>query len=462
MSRRRGIRREEKRLDERTAFLLGLAGLLAIAAFVYGAFAKDVPFTQGYRVEGVFSSSNQIREGSPVRIAGVPVGKVVGLEPGPGSTGVVVLEVNDDGRPVHVDATLRIRPRVFLEGSYYVELEPGSPTSPELPDGGTIPLAQTSIPVQFDQILGAFDSSVRDSLGGFLKETSTALEGGGAEGFARAMPHLAPALRDAAIAFEAFRGSDRHDVSDGIEGTSRLLAAMARRDRELAGLVENLNRTTGALAAEDDSLSASLRELDGTLAEAPPALDALDRALPPLERFTADIRPALPPLPSVLSRTADVLDDLEVLVRPAQLPLLVRRLQPTAEELPTLAARLRPLFDLVAPVTGCVATHILPVLKAEVEDGHLSSGRPVWQDMVHTFVGLASAGQSFDANGPSLRLSGGVSEQAIPLLGGLGGGDAFTGTRPRWFGPGSTLPKRPDAPCLEQELPDLSARTGLG
>ncbi len=65
--------------------------------------------------------------GSPVRIAGVDVGKVVDIDEGPGNTTVVTMELNDSGRPVHRDATARIRPRVFLEGGFLVELQPGQP-----------------------------------------------------------------------------------------------------------------------------------------------------------------------------------------------------------------------------------------------------------------------------------------------------------------------------------------------
>ena len=56
------------------------AGLIALGIIVVGmffAFTKDIPFTQTYRIQAVFKNSNLIAPRSPVRIAGIDVGKVV-------------------------------------------------------------------------------------------------------------------------------------------------------------------------------------------------------------------------------------------------------------------------------------------------------------------------------------------------------------------------------------------------
>ena len=108
-------------------YVFALGMILALVVVAYFAFNPACPFKSGYRVEAVFKSSNGLRKGSPVRIAGVDVGKVVKIADGPGSTTVVTMEIDDNGRPLHTDATARIRPRVFLEGGFAVELKPGQP-----------------------------------------------------------------------------------------------------------------------------------------------------------------------------------------------------------------------------------------------------------------------------------------------------------------------------------------------
>ena len=68
------------------AIAVGL--LVAVALVTYFAFNPALPFTSGYRVEAVFKSSNGLRDGSPVRIAGITVGAVVDIDEGPGDTTV--------------------------------------------------------------------------------------------------------------------------------------------------------------------------------------------------------------------------------------------------------------------------------------------------------------------------------------------------------------------------------------
>ena len=71
-----------------------------------------------------------------MRIAGVDVGKVTEVEHLVDANGkgqkaaVVTMELNDDALPIRQDATMQLRPRLFLEGNLFVDLHPGSPTRP--------------------------------------------------------------------------------------------------------------------------------------------------------------------------------------------------------------------------------------------------------------------------------------------------------------------------------------------
>ena len=85
------------------------------------------PVHAGYELHAVFESSNNLRPGSPVRIAGVNVGKVKQSSATGTDIAVVTMEIEDDGLPIHSDATVKIRPRIFLEGNFFVDLRPGSP-----------------------------------------------------------------------------------------------------------------------------------------------------------------------------------------------------------------------------------------------------------------------------------------------------------------------------------------------
>ena len=115
-----------RRRKQRSPLTIGLIALAIALVAVFLGFTKDIPFTKGFRVNAVFESSNGLRVNSPVRIAGVNVGKVKSVKAKEGTNQtLVVMEINDAGLPIHEDATAKIRPRIFLEGNFFVDLTPG-------------------------------------------------------------------------------------------------------------------------------------------------------------------------------------------------------------------------------------------------------------------------------------------------------------------------------------------------
>src|SRR4051812_7670238 len=158
------------------AFMVGALVLGVVLIGTYFGFTKHVPFTHGFRVKAVFPSANSIRSNSPVRIAGVNVGKVKKIERQPGTTAALVtMEIDKKGLPIHKDATLKIRPRIFLEGNFFVDVQPGTPGSPTIDDNDTIPLGQTATPVQLDQVLTALQQDTRKQLQSLLDNYGSAL-----------------------------------------------------------------------------------------------------------------------------------------------------------------------------------------------------------------------------------------------------------------------------------------------
>ncbi len=85
------------------------------------------------------------------------------------------MTLKDEGLPIHEDATATIRPRLFLEGNFFIDLKPGTPSAPELDGDGEIPVTQTSTSVQIDEVLSALQSDTREELKGLLSGYGTAL-----------------------------------------------------------------------------------------------------------------------------------------------------------------------------------------------------------------------------------------------------------------------------------------------
>jgi hypothetical protein len=117
---------------------------------------------------------------------------------------------------------------------------------------------------------------------------------------------------------------------------------------------------------------------------------------------------------------------------------------------------------------------VTPILKSQVPDGTLSSGRPVWQDFAHFLPGVAGASASFDGNGPYTRVLAGAGTDSItggilgnlplvgPLIGPLvgtapPGGGSLLGARPAWVGDLSSSAFHPEVPCATQAVPSLAA-----
>src|SRR5215208_6422487 len=178
-------------------FKVGVIVIVVIAVASYFVFTQANPFSNPYELTAYFNDANSIKTKSPVRIAGVEIGKVTKIEAVEAGKDAakVTKEIEDAGLPIHEDAELKIRPRIFLEGNFFVDLQPGSPSAPELADGGTIPMSQTAAPVQFGDLLAALQSDTRKDLQIFLQEYSKALEDGGADGFRASIKYWEPAYR---------------------------------------------------------------------------------------------------------------------------------------------------------------------------------------------------------------------------------------------------------------------------
>src|SRR3954453_4900638 len=145
-----------------SAFRAGLIFLVLVTMTLYVVFGGHLPWQHPFELKAAVQNATELTSRSPGRVAGVNVGQVLKVDRGPGTTAIVTMKIDKGGLPIHRDATLKIRPRIFLEGNFFVDLHPGTPSSPDVHSGDTIPLAQTAVAVQFDQVLTTLQSSSRE------------------------------------------------------------------------------------------------------------------------------------------------------------------------------------------------------------------------------------------------------------------------------------------------------------
>src|ERR1700694_2768731 len=84
----------------------GIVVLVIAAIVVFFGFTKHIPFKHGFRLKAMFATAVNIQPKSPVRIAGVDVGAVSSIERN-GKAGLVTMEIESQGLPIHEDATLK-------------------------------------------------------------------------------------------------------------------------------------------------------------------------------------------------------------------------------------------------------------------------------------------------------------------------------------------------------------------
>lgn len=429
---------------------------VALVLVILGIFTRELPGTEHWTITAVFQDTTQIRPGSPVRMAGVDVGKVLEVRRGPGTSAELTLEVGESGRPLHDDARAAIRPRLFLEGSYYVDLQPGSPSAPDLGRGDTIPLGRTTTPVQFSSVISTLTKPVRTDLTQIIGESAEAVDEGGARGFKRSLKALGPSFEFSAVTLEAARGTDPDDLPQLIRGAQRVTAALTADAPALASGITDFARVASALADADRELVRTVDQLRVTLRDAPAPLREIRASLPAVRSFATAARPAVRQAPATLTRTLALLRQLRGLAEAGELPRLSRLLPPANRQLTALNPKLRELLPRVGRVSDCTSTKVMDLLNAKLDDGALSTGQPIWQEIAHVSAAATGTTGAFDANLNWVKGTTDISGDAISLGAIPGAGviasDADTpilGARPQWNGP--TLPPfRPDVPCATQ------------
>ncbi len=439
------MRRRNERLSRTTAGLLAIV-LIAVAGTV-GWFRLN-PFADSFELRADFNQVANLGQRSPVRIAGVEVGKVTKVEARRGGGGRVTMKLKRSALPIHADAELKIRPRIFFEGNFFVDLQPGTPAAATLKQHALIGADQTAAPVQIGDIVATLQSDTRRDLQTLLAEYAKALGGGAAESLNRGAPSAAPALRNLALASDASLGEQpTQDIRRALRGTARTNGAFNADASALKGLVTGLGQTAGALASEDNALSASVPALRDTLRATRPALSALDATLPPLRALSTEATPSVRRLSPVLDAALPLTHQLRGLVGRAELRATARRLRQATPAIDRLVRTSVPLFAQGRAASRCTDKVLVPFVQADFPDPDFpGNSGTVNQKLMRSFVGLSGESRSVDANQSYFHAS------AIPP------GRQVRPAPPD--NPTNPPTHRPDVPCETQERPNLQAPTG--
>jgi ABC-type transporter Mla subunit MlaD len=482
------VTRPGRHTDRVSPFRAGLIALVVLLIAVYAAFIRVYPWSNPYELKAVFANANNLALKSPVRIAGVTVGKVTSVDGKAGSSAsVVTMELTDEALPIHSDAQLKIRPRIFLEGNFFVDLKPGSAGSPQIGSSNEIPITQTASPVQIDQVLTSLQYPERKGLQMLIQGYGAALGAKPGPGEDRtAHPstrgetagkslndslRTAPqALRGVAIVNDALLGTAPHDLSNLVASLGGVAAKLSAHEEALKGLISNFNTTTAAFASEATGLQTSIHVLPDVLQAADDALLHLNQSFPPLRAFSREILPGVHETPATVAASFPWIAQTRQLVSPAELQGLVHDLRPSIRDLATVTDESMKLFPQVDLVSRCLTDVVLPTGDIKLNDPPLSTGLENYKEFWQTMAGLSGEAQNFDGNGIYVRFQTGGGSQSVSTgqINGAAGSNLFANPVEQPFGTRPAMPaRRPPYnrtfPCYQNQLPDLNgAVTGNG
>ena len=469
----------------RDPFRVGVATVIGILVISYFGFTKMNPFASPFTFKAEFPSANSIRIKSPVRIAGVNVGSVTSVEGIKGTTNsLVTMTMKDEALPIHKDARLKIRPRIFLEGNFFIDVRPGTPSSPTISKGDTIPVAQTAYPVQIDQVFTSLQRDTRKDLQRTLQELGSSLTAkptaaqdadqspvvrgkSAAQALNDAITYGEPALRSSAIQQQALLGTSKDDLTNLVRGLGGIGTELHSRQAELLTLVDNFNTTMGALASESTALRSTIQKLGPTLQHSYVALGHANDAFPNIRAFTLELIPGVKETQPTIDAVTPWITQTRALVSEPELGGLVKDLQPATSDLAGVTDVNTSLLRTGDKLAKCFRDVILPAGDVKLNDGQFSTGKENYKEFWYSVVGLSSEGQNFDGNGSYVRFQTGGGQYPLTLKGGtLGKEDDGSpkifhansigkplATRPAWT---SKPPYNFKANCYQQAIPDFA------
>ena len=282
---------------ERNPVPIGAIGLLAIAVVLYLAFnASSLPLIGGGTAySAAFSEAGGIKPDDDVRIAGVKVGKVTGVDLEGGHVRVDFTITEDASFGRQTGASIRMK---TILGEKYVALDPKG--QGQLEADAQIPVART---VSSYDVINAF------------QDLTTTTERIDTDQLAKSLTVIATEFKD----------SPQH-VKATLDGLSHLSRTVASRDAELGSLLQWANSVSGLVRSRNQQVSTLIRDADLLMVELVKRRDdiralfrntsALAKQLTGLARDNrAQLKPALAELDRTLAMLQKHDTDLQKTIR---------------------------------------------------------------------------------------------------------------------------------------------------
>jgi phospholipid/cholesterol/gamma-HCH transport system substrate-binding protein len=261
----------------RTDFIAILVLVVLAGAVVVYILGHQPAFTLGksyYTVKAEFATGAAVTagQGQSVDVAGVQVGQVgaINLQ---GGRAIVTMNIFKKYRPIYRDATVLLRPRTPLK-DMYLSLDPGTSAAGAVPNGATLPVANTQPDINVEEILSTLDVDTRNYLllllsGGAQlfhdgKTTGAAPSPAAVADLSGTFKRFAPLNRDTKT-FTKLLKERTMNIRRSIHNLKEVTQALGGVDGRLTSLINSSNTNFAAISSQDANLEDALTLLPGTL-----------------------------------------------------------------------------------------------------------------------------------------------------------------------------------------------------
>ena len=336
---RRRTRRERgpsREAAPRSAFanpvLIGAMAVLVLLVAVFLAYNANagLPFVPTRQLKVDIADGSNLVIGNDVREGGFRIGLVSEMKPVELSNGTVgaqlTLQLDQSNGKVPMDSRVTILPRSVL-GLKYVELDRGT-DSRVFPDGGTVPIAQTTVPVQFDDIFKTFDKKTRGAIQQDLAGYGNTLAGRGSSlndtihSLSPLLLHLRPVAQ--------YLSDPRTQLTRFFTSLNAFMGTVAPVAQTNARLFTDMATTFAAISRNPNDLEQTIAESPSTLSVSTDSLQVQQPFLVDLTTLGKNLTPATAELKAALP---DINPAIEVGTRTLKrTPVLNAKLQEVMSE----------------------------------------------------------------------------------------------------------------------------------
>lgn len=275
--------------------------IVVVAVFLSYNANNGLPFTPTYDIKVQLPEASGLQKGNQVRIGGERVGVISALSPyqNPATgrvTAIVSLKLEKSVQPLPADTKALVQ-SVSTIGLKYLSLERGN-SGRTLKAGSTIPVSQTSEPVDLDQFFDMFDEKTRRANQVNLTSFGNGFAGRGI-GLNETIATLRPLVTNAIPVL--------HNLASPQTGFGQLFVALDRAAKEVAPVAGEQAAFYSDLDTFFTAFASVSPSLEQAIVGGPPALRQATHSLPFEAEFvnkSADFMRLLRPSAKVLTTVA--------------------------------------------------------------------------------------------------------------------------------------------------------------